>query len=67
MVLDEKEFRKCLESMDSLNLSQADVDVLMCGADLNEDGKISYPEFITLSYSRLLHFARESALKEWVK
>jgi len=51
--LDRNEFRGCINDA-SLNLSRREINLLMAEADGDQDGKISYDEFVPLCFDLLL-------------
>ena len=51
--LSRKEFQACLKNA-KLGLSRKDINLLMAEADLNEDGLVSYDEFVPLCFDILV-------------
>ena len=59
-VLNEKEFKQCLEGLwlDNTRLTKKEVNMIFASVDVNADGTISYAEFVPLMYDWMI-----SALK----
>lgn len=66
-VLDLVEFRACLSTGKLIQLSDNEIQQLICIADSNGDGVIDYGEFSSMCYLHLLRMAREKALRSRAK
>ena len=60
--LNRDEFRSCINDA-SLGLTRREVNLLMAEADEDEDGKVSYEEFVPLCFDLLLKNLQVSAIQ----
>lgn len=63
--LDRKEFKNCLKSA-HLGLTRKDINLIMSSVDLNQDGVISYAEFIPVCYEVLVERFKEEVIRNQI-